>query len=403
MAYNLGSSSPSAEDLSHELNVFIGETRGKVDAALAELSTLANREYGYSHDATVAKDLEAVYTDIIEDNPDLAELSAVGFTALLKDGDTIETQGNICYINGTQEETDYTFSGENSDGGFEVCTAWYFENNGTLTVNAVNATVIDVVLKNKAASPNVAPAFYNYANAIKTNFNLTTAPNYVRKQRNTVGGNFADKVSQSAEIYENYCTHFPANAELYLRGSLKKVIFPYLETISGGTSGVTTFLDRCSALEFIDIPVLRRIEDTTKSSSAPFGYVPNIELPDTVEYVGSFSFTDNKQIKLICPDAQFALNWCNSTPTELFSMADDWGASINIAVAAANWAYDDYADLFRYKLRAFPSGISNNHTLKISGAAYNMMVDVEAEIPDYPQYDNWETFLLAEKNWSLTT
>ena len=76
MPYNLGSSSPSAEDISHEINLFVGETRGKLDTALTELSTLANRVYGYSHDAIIAKDLETVYADIVEDNPELAELSA---------------------------------------------------------------------------------------------------------------------------------------------------------------------------------------------------------------------------------------------------------------------------------------------------------------------------------------
>ncbi|MCQ2480396.1 MAG: hypothetical protein MJ120_07115, partial [Clostridia bacterium] len=93
----------------------INELKDNTVTALASLSALASRVYGYTHAAVVTSSLDAVYSAIIAENDELAELSAVGFSAMLHSGDTIPVQGNRVFINGTETQTDYTFSGENSE------------------------------------------------------------------------------------------------------------------------------------------------------------------------------------------------------------------------------------------------------------------------------------------------
>ncbi len=370
----------------------MNELKENTAAALSALSELANRVYGYSHDAKVAKDLETVYADIIEDNPGLADKSAVGFTTFLKDGDKIETQGNICYINGDLTETDYTFSGENSEGGFEVCVVWYFENDGELNCISREFGLIDVIIKKSITEITSSEEFFAFSNSIETNVALTFAPYSTRKQRNIKGGIYHDKISLALEEYESNVsalTNTPTLITFNGSKALKKVRFPELTSVDGVADLSHQIFADCSNL-VIDDESFPKLE-TIGSSIAPaqwsmFKNVPTLILPESLTSVGSGVSLNNKVVVVKFRDATTVSdNWCSSTPTERFEMVDDWGATINIAVAAANWNKTDFVDLFTDNLRDMDDEVRE---IKIPSDIYDSLTD--------------EEFALAEdKNWTV--
>ena len=118
------------EQIAQAQTDFLAELREDLDTVVSA----ANRQYSYTHTAVVTDDLEKDYQDIITANPDLANVSAVGLLAILSDGDTVAAQGNRLFINGTEEQSDYSFSGENSQNGIEFIKVWFFEKDGSLSL-----------------------------------------------------------------------------------------------------------------------------------------------------------------------------------------------------------------------------------------------------------------------------
>lgn len=376
----------------------MNELKENTAAVLSTLSELANRVYDYSHDATVAKDLEAVYADIIEDSPELAELSAVGFTALLKDGNKIETQGNICYINGTQEETDYTFSGENSEGGFEVCTVWYFENDDVLSLSSeADFAVIGINIINRSALPTIDASYIKFATEMETDAFTTSSVFGGRSLKEnglssrssvSAGGNLTGYFSDMAYFGKNF-SGFADNKEL------THVELPECICLGGlSTSNITnTWTDRksmfmgCSnpQLEIIMPQVEYILGAADNIGMGIFDYMYKVKIPSRVKTITRRICSHNTIIELECNDADsISNNWCFTAP-EIFRMADDWGASINIAVAAANWDTTDFVDLFTDNLRDMDDEV---HEIKIPSGIYDSLTDDE--------------FALAEdKNWTV--
>ena len=365
----------------------MNELKENTAALLSALAELANRVYGYSHEALATETLDAVYDGIVEENPELAELSAVGFTALLNDGDVIPTQDNIMFINGEQEENDYAFSGENSEGGTEFVSVWYFENDGALTADRVNANVVEISVKANQTPITFSSDFFDYADSVTANINLTAAPVAVKKQKNITGGSFEDAVSATVREYENFCTQFDVNSQLSNRAALKKVSFPNLIEIKANTSNDRSFLCECSNCEEISFPELKKIGGAGyKTSTLPFLNVPYITVPETVKEIGQHSFGGNKTIVLLSNEAtSIHDDWCYTAPTEQFSMCADWNTSINIAIAAARWIKEQFIDLFQNKLRDMDDDVCE---IKIPTVIYDSLTD--------------EEFALAEdKGWTV--
>lgn len=358
----------------------INSLEANTSSALAALSELANRVYSYNHEAVVTDSLETVYDSIIEENPELTELSAAGFTAVISSGSTIPTQDNLLFINGTQEETDYTYSGENSDGGIELVRVWYFENNGALTLDRVNADITGISVKVKETVPEFSADFFDYADSVAVNMNITAMPVGVKKQKNISGGAMSDLVSSVVSEYENYCTSYPKKANLYGHTNLKKASFPYLVTIYGGDGAIRTFLNGCTNCENISFPVLQEILDSNGGYGSPFNGVPYIVVPESVKSIGKSAFINNKSVLLFCRDAQTIHDsWCENAPTELFSLCDDWGTSINISVAAARWTKEQFIDLFQNRLRDMDDDVRE---IKIPTAIYDDLTDDEFAIAE---------------------
>lgn len=311
------------------------------------------------HNPMNMKSLEQEYEDLIIENENLIYSSAIGYTAILKDGDTIkvtEPNKGTFYINGSVATNDYTYTGN----GYEVVNVWAFEGkdgNILLYPNLVdtptfNITELDV--RNIAQTPVVGDGYKNYAMTIKA-YNFEISGLATRKLISNGTNCFNQRsVSTLTEEVESDCTVFNLS---YAEGfknktNLKKVILPNLIKIEANNP--FGFLCGCNNDELeIYYPELKTINGYTsnQTSQLPFTNVKNVIIPSKVTTITDCICYGNSTIILNCNKAQsISSNWCSSTPTVNFTMCDDWQASINIAVAAKNHTIDWFIDLFTNKL-----------------------------------------------------
>lgn len=322
-------------------------------------------------------------------------LSAVGLFAILKEGDTVTTQDEYLFINGIEEQSDYSFNGTNSQGGVEFVKIWYFENEGSLSLQKLDMTVTNIIEKTISATPVLSADFYDYVSEIEYDTAPAAIPMAVRKQRNMAGGTFSDKVSTSVEEYESNCVTLPnintGNLKNYLR--LKKVSFPCLTTISGGASD--GFFKGCTSLTEFYFPMLETIAGVTSNASAPFNGVPKVVIPESVQTIGAKAFYSNGEIVLNCKKAQsINANFCVTTPSQSFTMCPNWEASINIAVAAKNWAPE------KFGIPSDPNDMSYLYNL-LKDYGNTWVEDAhEITIPD-EYYTNELKEYYKNKNWTL--
>ena len=350
-----------------------------VSAALSNLNALANRVYSYTHSAVVTDDLEKDYQDIITANPDLANVSAVGLLAILSDGGTVTAQGNRMFINGTEEQTDYSFSGENSQNGIEFIKVWFFENNGSLSPKKPDGIVTKIISKTKSATPDLSNDFFDYVNEIAYDTIPAKAPIAVEKQHNlsTVSG--SDFVSAAVKEYScNAANLSSVYTALINNTSVKKVSFPFLTKIDTPPNYFNSarFFSGCTNLEDFDFPSLSRIENTLIAATCPFYGVKSLTLPESVSYVGKWTINAAGKVHLKCKDAEFNNDWFYQNPPSRFTMCSDWGASINISKIAVNaWMLSDYIDLMTNKLRDM-TATEETRTLTIPSA---MLTSLQAD------------------------
>ena len=135
----------------------LNEIKENIAYTIEQFDSLAQRVYGYTHEAIVTDNLEKDYQDITTSNPDLVNDSAVGLLAILSDGDTVAAQKNRLFINAVESKDDednpkdYSFSGKNSQNGIEFVKIWYFQNDGSY-INLSQKFTFDSVfmhIKNK--------------------------------------------------------------------------------------------------------------------------------------------------------------------------------------------------------------------------------------------------------------
>lgn len=327
------------------------DIKNSLKDSLDALYTLTNRYYGYTHDEIVTNDLEEDYQSIITENPALANVSAVGMLAVLKDGDTVTSQGNRLFINGEEvlNPSGYTFSGTNSQNGIEIVKIWYFENEGNqLTLQKLQINTIKTSLKTISAAPLLSTDFYDYIDEIEYDTIPPAVPILVKKQKN-LSSVTDDKVSPQVIEYENQCTSYYSSM-LCNKTLLKYVRFPNLITIQY-SQGNDNFLKYCESVDEIYFPKLQTIGGASGVSACPFHHVKKVVVPETVLSIGATSFHANGEIVLNCKNAASIANNAFYTAPNIFTMCTDWGASINIATAAAGWSKLQFIDLFNNKLR----------------------------------------------------
>ncbi len=372
----------------------INELKENTATALASLSALANRVYGYTHTAVVTDSLDALYNSIIAENNELAELSAVGFSAMLRSGDTIPVQGNRMFINGTETQTDYTFSGENSEDGTELVQVWCFEKNNSLILSDdIDFSIVLVHIIQKNTEPLLNSSYLNYVVDLNCEFfGSVGIPRGIKHCviKNTGAlfpENFLPSDCESVEIiYTDGISYRRLGTP---SANCKKIVID-VEEISTSGDGFVSKQANAGQYSQLDVElILRNLKSITRNYSnefaACFNNIKNIVIPETVERIGAGTgkcviCCNNDYIRLECRDAEYiSPNWCANAPRRMFEMVDDWGASINIATSAANWSKADFIDLFQNKLHDMGEDAKE---IKIPSAIFDSLTDEEFELAE---------------------
>ena len=113
------------------------------------------------------KSLEQEYEYLTTEDNNLAYVSAIGYTAILKNGDIIkvtEPNKGTFYINDSVVTNDYTYTGD----GYEIVNVWVFENNDAPELNdAPTFNISELDVRNIAQTPVVGDSYKNYALTLK--------------------------------------------------------------------------------------------------------------------------------------------------------------------------------------------------------------------------------------------
>ncbi|MCQ2470565.1 MAG: hypothetical protein MJ147_00835 [Clostridia bacterium] len=369
----------------------INELKDNTATALASLSALANRVYGYTHTAVVTDSLDAVYSAIIAENNELAELSAVGFTAMLHAGDTITMQGNRVFINGTEAQTDYAFSGENSAGGTEFVNVWYFEKNNSLVLSdEISFNISEIKIFEKSAHIVLNNSYTDFVHKAEASGFTPANPICCRElTENGIAERSLVNATGNLVAYHSDMTTMSRNfSGLAKNTNLKLVDLPELLTIGEMTDNsdvVSTFAGCSNPNLIFNFPKLKNISggfifgsDNAINERAIFRNVRRVELPESVVAIKNVLCYNNEIIVLNCRNAEsISDNWCTKAPTGALVMCADWGASINLATAAANWSKADFIDLFQNKLRDMGEDVRE---IKIPSAIFDSLTDEEFEL-----------------------
>lgn len=363
-----------------------------------------------NHTPMAMKSLEQEYEELTADEggKESAYVSAVGFTAVLKVGDTIRTgapNSGCFYINGERLTHDYTYNGD----GYEVVNVWCFEGkpeagNPLIVPPQLNDTptfnITELDVRNIAQTPVVGDSYKNYALTLKAyNFEISGLATRKLISNGTETFNQTETAATLEEV-ESDCTVFSNKntSPLYQKTNLKKAIFPSLVEITQAPAGRYSFLNGCTNKDlFISFPNLCKIAGAEKSElNIPFLGVKAITLPNSVRLVGNKVFYQNSTITLNCNRATFASNWCCTSPAENFTMCEDWQADINIAVAAKNHTKDWFIDLFTNKLHDFSEVYDTG-----DGGSYFELREITIPLAIFNSLTEVELAIAEDKNWTV--
>ena len=360
------------------------------------------RPYKIVHTPVVMKSLEQEYEELTDEANGKAPkyVSAVGFSAILKKGDSVVVStpnfGDF-YINGELVTNDYTYNGDN----VEIVNVWCFEKkSGDLQMapklkDIPNYDIVEVDIKNIGSeTPEVNDSYYNYATTIKTyNFNLTNLKGGKTIITDgfssiTSANNLVSSITKKVICYAQTvdCTY---GSPFVMKSNLVEVVFPELLDVIPSTDAKSGFLTGCSNPELkLSFPKLKSVAGYNAYYAA-FDNVYKVELPPSVKNVGNHCFNNNSIITLNCNKAiSINNNWCDLTPSINFTMAKDWQASINIAIAAKNHTKDWFIDLFTNYLHKFePEEVDGGTLLEfrditIPLAIFNELTDDEIAIAE---------------------
>ena len=138
--------------------------------------------------------------------------------------------------------------------------------------------------------------------------------------------------------------------------------FPDLQTLNSATC----FFNVMSNVSFDKLETITGSANYAADKAAFFRMI-SVILPETVDTITGNLFSQNSAIDLRCKNASsIDSRFCTGAPTA-FTMCGDWGASINIATAAANWTMPQFIDLLTNKLRDMTQA-GETRTLQIPSA-----------------------------------
>lgn len=346
--------------------------------------------YSIPHTPMTAKTLEQEYEDIVASDEQYGFVSAVGYRAMLKSGDTVKVSGNAgdFFLNGERLTKDYTYSGE----GVELVSVWVFETVSQMIIappylnDTPTFSPYEIIVKNKNQTPTINENYYLYAvNIVTDGYRFSVNPLSCKTMVSNGESDFLQLLSSALYVLTSDCNKI-TGFTLSSRSKLKYLNFPECREININGAGLS---DLKSATDWT-FGKLGRIVNQG-GSSILFNNTHTVYIPSTVREVVGRLCSGNTNIRLECNNAvSISSNWCVAAPTN-FSMSKNWNVSVNIAVAAKNWGKDKFIDLFENYLV----------DLSVMGDDGTFLTEKEITIPK-AIYDilTEEEFAIAEnKNW----
>lgn len=307
-----------------------------------------HKELQPAHTPYTMKTLEQEIADIIKEYPEYQGASCVGYRAYLKKGDIVGIKSTYnngeWFINGKRVEANYSYNG---DGTELVSVVGFDTKHFPVTLGATPSYYpFEIYIRAIGKTPEVSQYYYLYADKIYTyNFNLPVSPKSARVMETYGLANFEQRTPVVVQELYSDCEYYKSSA-LYQNTHIKKVSLPNCVEVSS-----TQAFSGCSNITTWEWGKLKKISGSTNISSIPFNGVNTLVIPDTVETITTgYICQSNKTIRLECNNAtSIHANWCRSTPTNLY-IADDWRATVNLAIAANNWTLEQFMDFAENKL-----------------------------------------------------
>lgn len=358
---------------------------GKLDTALTALSSLAAYRYPVYQNIVTQTALDDDYTAICTANDGYSDRSAIGLSVLMRAGDTLSDHGYLLYVNGERAQGEsftcpsesgvalvhfwlfahdtlefVTLSDETS-----LCVVEYVEKNGvsvTGTVTNRNWYIYaDRAVYNRGAIPMMSvPSNTNSTMSITCNRVIEI---YGRETEGGITNGSYSPINIPCQTLIHHCKDITGKFNSTNTGSIvtKTMYFPDAESVSGTKN---------FALMKGDV-IFDKLERITGSSTAgevnaTFKETRYVILPATVTTITGNMFANNTTVDLRCKNATIDSAFCSGAPTSLILCAD-WGATINLAVAAANWTAAQFIDLMTNKLRDWTAEENGGYTFADDG------------------------------------
>lgn len=326
------------------------------------------KQVAVNHTPMAMKSLEQEYEEIANDlsGQESTSTSAVGFTAILKNGDTIritEPNGGNFYVNGKRLTNNYTFTGE----GCEVVNVWVFDgrygnqSSGRPTDNLIGPPILndtptfaitELVVRWLSQIPVIGDVYKNYATILETHKIDTIMGSHIKKFRFTgLKDLTVPALSNSIREFESDCTNFPKTDAFLNKSGLKKIVFPELKatapvTLQSQKYGLAGCTNDDLSIEFPKLTSIGSNEhDKPSKNNTFFDGVKNIVLPQSVQYIGRYAFSNNQSVVLNCVNAHIDPNWC-MTAIPALSLVSPWYPSINVAIATKGYNKDWFINCF---------------------------------------------------------
>jgi hypothetical protein len=365
---------------------FNSETREILDSVKERMDSIFDKEYYVNPDPVVVKTLEDRIEDIIKEYPDYQDSSVVAYKAFLKKGDTVEVNNSLnngeVFINGKLTTGNYTYMGNDTElidvvvfetGYYSDKAAWGIKLNTTPTYYP-----FEIIIRSLNLLPEVEQNYYLFAEKITTYaFNLAVYPRIARIIKADGTNDFTQKISVPVQEISSNCDQFTTS----FKGNayIETIKLPNCKILSGNDRGI---FYNCTNLRNWEFGKLTTIKNSTVANMGyiMFSGTHTVYIPETVNTISGVICYNNGNLILDCNKATSIYDgWCNSAPTN-FTMAKNWDASINIAVAAKKWSKDRFIELFEDLVPL--SEMFTSRELTIPAAIFDSLTEEEYAIAE---------------------
>lgn len=343
-------------------------------------------EYAVAHTPIITKPLEKEIADLILAYPEYRPCSCIAYKTFLNKGDIIGVASKYnngeVYINGT-----YTTSNYNCKTDGEVVNVVVFESGIYDKTRYHNAPILGAVpsyhpyefyIKHIGLEPEVAETYYQYANKITTyGFILPYNPRGCRVLVANGTTTFSQKIPITVQEVSSNCESIGNFTGFNKNIYLNKVSLPNCTEISVVNSSPFVDNDKIKTWEFGKLQKL----SVAGSTCYIFNVVNTVLIPDTVKIMSKQVCRNITTLRLECNKAtSIDNNWYVGTAPTNFTMAKEWDASVNIAIAAKNWTKDRFLELFEDLVLL--SEMLTSRELTIPAAIFDSLTEEEYAIAE---------------------